>query len=253
MRKIIIGSTAIKHWFPDFPRNPKDLDIAVIDSGEWPKEKGVEYLENKELFWKQWLCLEEYLIPNALLTLKISHLIGWDINWEKHMFDVQFLLKKGCILYPSLFNDLYKLWEEVHGKNKRSDLDMTADEFFDNAVKFPIPHDELHYILKDTPTFTKVLKDGAEVEVDENKFRTLSFEDKCSLVTEEVMVMALERYESLGFQRAYSKMLKKFILYHAPIWEALFIIENYIELHKPKFDYFKKIENGIRIIKQATS
>ena len=24
---MVIGSTSIKHWFPDFPREPKDLDI----------------------------------------------------------------------------------------------------------------------------------------------------------------------------------------------------------------------------------
>lgn len=24
---MVIGSTAIKYWFPDFPREPKDIDI----------------------------------------------------------------------------------------------------------------------------------------------------------------------------------------------------------------------------------
>jgi len=28
--ELIIGSTAIKHYFPDFKRKPKDLDIAVL-------------------------------------------------------------------------------------------------------------------------------------------------------------------------------------------------------------------------------
>ena len=66
------------------------------------------------------------------------------------------------------------------------------------------------------------------------------------------MVMAFERYRSMGYKHAYTRMLKKFILNHAPVWEALFIIENYIILHKPKFNYFKKIEDGLTTIKLAS-
>jgi hypothetical protein len=43
---IIIGSTAIKHYFPDFPREPKDLDFAVMPGEKFEKKGGVEYLEN---------------------------------------------------------------------------------------------------------------------------------------------------------------------------------------------------------------
>lgn len=253
MHKIIIGSTAIKHWFPDFPREPKDLDIIVNVPSMWTKEVGVEYLENDIIYMMyQHLVEDSYLTPDALYTLKISHLVGWDLNWEKHMWDVQWLKSKGCQFIPNLFYDLYDYWNTIHSKNKRSDLDMTAEEFFDNAVNFYMGHDELHYVLTEVPTFTKVLKDGKEVEVCEDKFNALSFEDKCLLVSEEVMVMAYERYQFLGFQQAYSKMLKKFILNHAPLWEASFIVQNFVELHKPKFNYFKHLENGINKNQRVT-
>lgn len=29
MKKVIIGSSSIKHYFPDFKREPKDLDYVV--------------------------------------------------------------------------------------------------------------------------------------------------------------------------------------------------------------------------------
>jgi len=240
---LLIGSTAIKYHFPDFPRDPKDTDYAV-DIKEWSKSstKSTEYLLNPIIG-----NLDGIASPDTLLTLKMSHAIGWNINWEKHIFDIQFLLKKGAKLNLELFNELYAYWNTVHEPNKRSDLDMSAEEFFNNTLK--TPHDYYHTLLKEIPTYTKVLKDGAEVDVSEDKFNALDFEEKCDLVREEVMVMAYERYKHKNFRVAYSIMLKKFILNHAPIWEALFIIQNFVYLHKPNFNYFKKIENELHRIK----
>jgi hypothetical protein len=160
------------------------------------------------------------------------------------MFDIQFLKSKGCEIDKDLFYKLYNYWEKIHGKNKRSDLNMNSSEFFNNAIN--TPHDYFHTILNETPIYTKILKDNEEVDVSEEKFDILSFEDKCDLVREEVMVMAYERYnKSLDFVSAYSKMMKKFITNHAPMWEAIFIIENYITLHRPKYNYFSKISEHL--------
>ena len=181
--------------------------------------------------------------PDVLYTLKISHVIGWDIKWEKHMFDIQFLKKKGCLLDRNLFERLYKFWNLQNSINNRSNLDMSAKDFFNNALK--TPHDYYHTLLNPTPIYTKILKDGAEVDVSEEKFNKLTFEEKCDLVREEVMVMAYERYKNVNYMSAYSKMLKKFIINHSPLWEGLFIIENFIILHKPLFNYFKTISDKI--------
>jgi hypothetical protein len=237
---ILIGSSAIKHHFPDFSRLPKDLDYAV--DKHMINSKGIEYLYNPIIGH-----LEGVADPNVLYTLKISHLIGWDINWDKHMFDVQFLKSKGTELNKDLFDKLYSFWNKHHSQNRRSDLNMNADDFFNNVIKCEYDHDYLHTLLNPYPTFNYVLKEGAEVDVCEGKFNNLPFEQKCNLVTEEVMVMAYERFYKRGWMHAYSQMLKKFILNHAPIWEAIFIIENFKLLHKPKFNYFKKIEDGLSI------
>lgn len=245
---IIIGSEAIKYWFGLFPREPKDLDVVLEEGEELSLQltyKRIERLENP-ILKKYHYKANKYLSPDMLYTLKMSHLF-WDISWEKHMFDAQFLRSKGCTLNKDAFHELYGYWNKIHGDNKRSDLKMTADDFFDNAVKSEYSHDDVHTLLNPTPIYTKVLI--GEVEVGEEKFNSLSYEDKCALVYEEVMVMAWERYKRLDYRVAYARMLKKFIINHAPLWEAIFIIENFIELHKPKFNYYERINEGISKIK----
>ena len=235
---LLAGSSAIKYHFPDFKRDPKDIDL-IVNNKSLSSSKNTEYLYNPILG-----DLEGVASPDILYTLKISHVIGWDIKWEKHMFDIQFLKNKGCKLNIDLFYKLYKFWNEHHGVNKRSDLDMPASDFFNNALK--TPHDYYHTILNPSPIYLKILKDGAEVDVCEQKFKSLTKEDKYELVREEVMVMAFERYKEEDYRVAYSKMLKKFIINHSPIWEGLFIIENYTSLNKPLYNYREKINQKIK-------
>jgi len=255
---IIIGSTAIKYWFPDFPREPKDYDV-ILSLGENCSiitDKKIEVLQNPVLLKYCENYTHKYLKPNLLYTLKMPHLF-WDINWEKHEWDATWLRDKGCKLDYELFHKLYEYWNTVHGENRRSDLKMTSSEFFNNVVSCPYDHDWLHTLLKPNPTFNKVLKDGQEVEVDENKFNSLTKDEKESLVREEVEVMAFERMSNLDYRFAYSKMLKKFIISHAPLWEAIWILENYRMLCKPKHDFIKYLnkqinERGENIVKRST-
>ena len=244
---VIIGSTAIKSYFPDFPREPKDLDIvARPEQAEAVKElwgQGkvkVEILENPIILEK---AQSIHLDPDLMLTLKMSHL-AWDINWEKHMFDVQFLLNKGAKYDVAIFNELYEYWNQYHGKNKRSDLKMTAAEFFDNALK-DYDHDHLHTLINPVPTYTEMLRDGEEVDIDEKKFEAAPIEKKDSLIREEVYVMAFERFGRLHHRPAYSKMLKKYLISHAPMYVFLYAIENYIKLCRPEYDFIKVIEEKL--------
>ena len=265
----LIGSFAIKSWFDDFPREWKDLDYVcekkpVIDkehqenlyftmSYDGPRSSDYkrEYLEipilynyikkNKNTFGSSIFGLT--VNPDILYTLKMSHMF-WDINWSKHLYDIQFLKEKNCKVIKPLFYDLYDYWEEFHGKNKRSDLKMTASQFFNNAVKCPHSHDWLHTLIKNPPTYTKVLFHDAEVEVSEDKFNDLSFEEKCDLVQEEIYVMAWERMPNRDYRFSYETMMKKFIISHAPLWEAIFILDNYKFLYKPKINFKKILDNG---------
>lgn len=93
---MLIGSAAIKFWFSDFPREPKDIDF-IKDSkinNYFNTNLKKEYLENPILL-KHYFN-EEVLNPDVLYTLKISHLF-WDLfnnSWDKHIWDVQFLKEK---------------------------------------------------------------------------------------------------------------------------------------------------------------
>ncbi len=242
---ILIGSKAIKHYFPEFKREPKDIDYIVNVDSRLKSENGIEYLQNPIIYNKYKPFTNTIISLNDLTTLKASHLF-WNINWNKHMFDLQFLLSKGCGIDESLFFELYSYWSVYHGKNKRSDLKMSKEDFFNNAINYnESQHDDLHLIINPIPIYTLVLKEGKEVELCENKFNNLTHEQKLDFVREEVMVMAYERYKDLNYKIAYSIMLKKFIISLAPKFSLLFILKNYIELHKSKINFIKIIENGI--------
>lgn len=166
MNKLIIGSTAIKHYFPDFPRTPKDLDYVVENKAKFKRTEGIEYLDNPVILKHQ---SEGYLSPELMISLKVSHLL-WDVNWEKHMFDLQFLLKKGYKWDLDLVRELRVYWNETLPKIRRSKLEQSKEEFFTNAVNMDThEHDFLHTILAEIPAYTKILKDGCEVELDERE------------------------------------------------------------------------------------
>ena len=258
MEKVIIGSTAIKHWFPTFLREPKDLDYVVNIKDMWTKEKGVEYLENDVIYLQQVKYAEDgYLTPNALYTLKISHAF-WELNngtWDKHIFDINFLRNKGCEFIPELFYELFEQWQGLHGKRKSSDLEMSAQDFFDNALPKEHDHDHLHELLithpyfegQERPTYTKVLV--GEVEVSEEKFQVLSEKEKYNLIFEEVAVMAWEKGRfppDMLWKRKYSRMLKKFLLYHCPIFSGIWILQNYYNLAKPPFNFQNYLNDAVR-------
>lgn len=242
MEKLLIGSAGIKHWFPDFPRDCKDYDYLTREENSTEFVDGV-MIEKHNIPYLLDLTDEEIALePDLIYTLKVSH-IFWDIKWEKHIFDIVFLKAKGCKLNKDLFYKLYNFWENKHGVPKRSDLEMSKEDFFNNCMPKNLPsHDYIHTLIVEIPTYKKVLKDGADVEVDENKFNQLTHEEKLELVREEVYVMAWERLNGRDYRIGYTWMLKKFILSHAPFYEALFIIENYYELRKPLFNYKKKID-----------
>ena len=256
---MIIGSTAIKNFFPDFPREPQDIDIIKsMYIEKYNSDTRIEWLENHIL--KNWFTKPiEICTPNELYTLKISHCF-WDLennSWDKHMWDIQWLKEKGCKFIPELFYQLYSYWETVHGKNKRSDLNMSSEKFFDNVVNYPREHDLLHEMLvqhdyfdNKIPTYKKILKDGAEVDVSEEKFNKLAEKEKFNLVIEEIMVMSLERYGDMYYKKAFVRMLKKFILSHCPIWEGIWIIQNHKKLiTNIPFDYLEFLNKKIKKIK----
>lgn len=231
MKATLIGSAAIKHWFPEFNREPKDLDYAVDD----PKAKSffedsgikVEYLYNP-VFDKINYAIAK---PEHLLALKVSHLF-WDTNWVKHMWDVQFLRDRGVEFSYPLYKEFRNFFEEYLPKIRRSDLEQSKDSFFDNAVNEDTnEHDEYHLKIADTPAYTKILKDGCEVELDFDKWEALKYSEKIDVAVEEAVVMAYERYSGkIPWYLAFTHQLRQNIIKHYPEPIALFAIFNYRDL-----------------------
>ena len=248
MAEVIIGSTALKFWFPeDFPRKPNDLDI-VTDKKDVQNVPGIEYLENPILLKYQ---DRGFIRPSLLLTLKMSHLF-WDFKWKRHMYDVQFLLNKGYKHDAEILNEFIEYWEETKPKVRRSNLELSAEEFFDNAInKDEEEHDFLHTLINPVPMYTRLLKDGAEVELDENKWNNLTFEEKCDVVFEETAVMGYERYKSSYYKKGFEIQLNDNIMKHFPKYIAIFAIINYKKLITPKFNFINTIKNGLRINQQT--
>lgn len=155
-----MGSRAMRNLFPDFPREPVDTDYIVPKLLEDEKYgyNGSGYVEYHEIPPFNYKFVDEdsddELTADELYTLKVSHLF-WDIKWDKNMFDVVFLNNKGAKLIEPLFLELYAHWLKVHGEPRRSNLTLTKDEFFDNALECPHDHDmiteECWEIVNDAP------------------------------------------------------------------------------------------------------
>lgn len=235
----LIGSAAIKHYFPDF-REPRDLDYF----SETP-------IDGAEVFWHESLALwpfEAVASVDELYTIKVSHSF-WELHgtWNKHMFDMLFLESKGAQFIPELHKILYKIWEEVHGK-KKANLESDPEEFFnDKIVKRIYDHDSLHESVAyyDRPLFERILRDGSDVAVDKSKWDALSHEDKLKMVREEVYATALERkmipMNYLGSTRvAYAWTLRKTITSLTKGWFALFVSLNFKDLTSPDVDYVQR-------------
>lgn len=229
MKSLIVGSTAIKHWYPDFKREPKDLDL--IDPETAKSSKDVERLWIPE--FQDLLDInndEKYCDPDILLTLKLSHL-GWDILWEKHVADVEFLFSKGCVPDQNLYNYLVKGWIKKHGKKWASLKGKDSNTFFEDAVRRKYNHDSIHdaVAVYDKPLYESLLYEG--VSCSEKGFNLLSDQDKILLVKEEVWVTALERYIipadfNCSFTSAYQKSLKKLATTMSSGWFKWFILSN---------------------------
>lgn len=234
----ITGSRAIRHWFPDFPRDPVDLDFFVNDKGlKSPNTPDkIEYLYNPIICQKMEKGgHEQYVPPRMLLTNLMSHIFWQDDykSFEKHMFSIQFLLDKGVKFDKELFYELYEWWPEIHGKNRRSDLNLSSDVFFNNAINpgQVVSHDELHYLILEEgqePAYKQILI--GEVLTCDEKFDNLPHKEKIKIIQEESIAMAFERYKGTLPAVRYLKQLRKMITGHLTIEEAIFAIVNYKEL-----------------------
>lgn len=229
---VIIGSTAIKHHFLDFPREPKDLD-KIVHYGSGDRADGDIF---SHPLLDRWLGgWDRVATVNELYTLKASHCY-WELDngsWSKHIFDLQWLKKHDAKMEWDLHDIFYDVWKEIHG-TKKTNLKMGKDDFFQDAVVRTYDHDSIHRSVAydDTALYEQILKDGSTVEVDSKKMWGLSFDNLIRLFREEIYATALERILIPTNYRAspgaaYLWSLRRTITSLTKGRSAAFIVDNY--------------------------
>lgn len=244
MKKLLTGSQVLKKHFPEI-REPKDVDY-FVDEDVKVKNGKEEYLYNPVIFNHPRLYNDGELTLRGLFNVKFSHL-RYNINWEKHMFDVQYMLEHApyeCTLDKEYQKEQFEFWEDYLPKVRRSKLEQGKEDFFNNAVNDDIhQHDFLHTLIASTPAYTKLLKDGATVELDDNKWHGLCNDERDDVVLEETIVMASERY-NYSLTSSFRRQLKDNIIKHFPPYVAEYAIMNYKRLQKPS----KRVLEDMKII-----
>jgi len=230
-KRIILGSTAARHWYPDF-REPKDLDVITQQPG--PRVKGVDahshplITQNWDIFTRH-LSVNDFATPDLLYTWKMSHSY-WDIHWDKTIHDIIWLKERHCRVIQPIHDLLYKVWEDVHGK-KRANLNVTNDEFFTKTVKRIYDHDMLHEAMKfgDRPMYEQLKKDPNRAWISKPMWDELSTSLKVKTVLEEAYVIALERFVipgKMNHRQAYRASLKLLVTSLSKGWFPQFIVDN---------------------------
>ena len=229
---ILFGSQLLKKLFPrDNVRAPNDTDYIVFSREKARTEK----LANGHVVEYHYLPLAprtREMNADEFYTLKCSH-ADRDIHWSKTMSDIRFMQMKGCNLVPSFFNELRSFWNEHHGINKRTDFGvMNKTEFFKDNVKRKKNHDELHLLLQPSPSYLKIVDNinNNGVTPLEEKFNTLSVQEKNDVAAEEAFVIALERYtskHSASELSSYHMAQRDLVTRLHPLWLADYVIQNW--------------------------
>jgi len=250
MKKLLTGSSILKQHFPEY-REPKDIDYFVDEKGR-VRNGNEEYLYNPIIFNHPMLYRDGELTLQGLFNVKLSH-IRFNINWEKHMFDIQYMLENcpnDCNIDELYQKEQFEFWEEYLPKVRRSKLEQDKEEFFKNAVNEDVhQHDFLHTLIAETPAYTKLLKEGATVELDENKWHNLCNKERDEVVLEEAIVMASERFNG-NIVSSYRRQLKDNIIKHYPSYIARHAILNYKQLQKPTKDSINKMGVVLKHLKK---
>lgn len=249
LKKVLIGSKAIKHYFPDF-RDCKDTDFLV--DGDIINHDDIEYFDcnrgtGLSLFFDS--C-DEIPTINELYTLKLSHSF-WNINWEKTVCDLRFLQQKNATVDEELFQLLYQDWVKIHGP-KKAYLSKNNEDFFKDGVDRAIPHDTIHQAIAyyDEPMFKKLKKNPDSAMISKEMFFKLDHEHRIKTCREEIYATAIERFllkDCKSSLVAYRNSIKLLVTSMTKGWFPRFIMENINELWllDGGYNYFEKFRRFI--------
>jgi hypothetical protein len=261
---ILIGSNALKYWFPD-ARESNDYDY-ISDSAKdgnfhfigfdgmkfeyyWLPTFEILYSDYKEYIDE--IGCESYVArPELLYTLKLSHAF-FNVHWEKTMHDICFFQERNIQYIPNLLEILYKEFEKLHGK-KKAYLAKSNDDFFNDNVNRMYVHDDLHLAVAygERPLYESIKKDLSKAAVSVALFLQLPRESQLQLCREEIYVTALERFLiprdfRMSKLAAYRAAAKQLVTSMSSGWFPRFIILNWLALQNPDIDYVAKFNTSL--------
>jgi hypothetical protein len=249
--EIIVGSKALE-YFSMNRLPPSDTDIWTDDPSY--SEAGVDAMIIPEHILRIVPTKDSYATPDAIYTIKCSH-FGWNIHWQKTKLDVLWLKARGCNLIPNLYRHLVNHWKQVNGNKEFLSLNKSKQEFFQDNVTYVYGHDYLHELVAypNRPVYESVLKDNAEVSIDNAKFDILSFEQKVRMFREEISVIAAERWlinpywcGKVSWYKAYQLSLEKTVTSLIKNRAQEFVTLNIEHFIKPDYSYFSHLLSVIK-------
>jgi hypothetical protein len=240
---MIYGSTAIKHWFPDFSRTPADLDI-LSDTRIVGADTNWHPLMEQVLAYNS---DPVYLDPNLLLTFKLSHL-SYPIQWDKHMKDAIFLANHNCKVNLEAYHLLMQIWEDVHsakyGSKHRITLAIDNHNFFTERVPRKFDHDSLHehFAFYDRPLHERIRPSHSSPLPSKTEWGKLSPQLQLQCALEEIYVITYERSYSQYGMAAIVRSTKHLITSMTKGWFNLFMKQHFLELiHYDHTHFYSKL------------
>lgn len=225
---ILIGSRALKYWYPDFPlRDDADWDVVANEYFDetFPRLElhSRKHLNNQEIKVNKdfgWTTL-----PNGdgvfvasepyLAAIKRSHL--WrDYQWDKHITHYNKYLRQHLDdSVQDFLKERTRLTKEAYPQGNPN-LNQSNEDFFDDAVAKVYDHDFIHELAAyyDAPLYTRLKRDDSKAWCEKDLWEQLSLEDKRKCVAEECYVIATERFLvrnnwEYSYKGAYLTALKK--------------------------------------------
>lgn len=248
--RIIVGSTALEH-FGLSRRKANDIDYWLSEGEAFPEGTDSVYIPEYIL---NLVPVEEsnkvaYAVPDAIYTIKLSHLI-YPIFFQKHKLDVLFLKAKGCKIIPELYEALKEYWKEIHGNKSFLSLNQNKEQFFTDNVDYRYDHDFLHQLVAypNRPMYERCLKDGQEVLIDKDKFFSMPFEDQIRMFREEIAVISMERWlinpywkGKISWYKAHMLSLEKTVTTLTKGYASYFLVENIEHFVKPDYSHVEHL------------
>ena len=248
MRNVLVGSRALSILTNGAFRVKESTDWDIISESEIPGSEWHDpnILCNRELadHYSTEITVEfnghtlHVMSLTGLAIMKRSHL--WrTVGFEKHIIHYQKWMLDAVTFNEDAL-DLIARRSQLHRLmfgDPRPSLNMSVDEFFNDAVVKKYDHDRIHELVAfgDRPLYESLQRDSSRAWCEKDLWDDLPYELKLKCVAEETMVIAIERFMvpsgwKHSAKSAYNKALTKVCTNLTSGWFRDFAIDNHREL-----------------------